>query len=68
MQKSIQSLTKENKATVNRVSNAEKCISTLEDENNTVSLRVKKLQKEIETLHNQEDDLGVGGVRETTYV
>ena len=57
MQKSIQSLTKENKATVNRVSNAEKCISTLEDENNTVSLRVKKLQKEIETLHNQEDDL-----------
>ncbi len=57
MQKSIQSLTKENKATVNRVSNAEKRISALEDENNAASPRVEKLQKEIEILHNQVDDL-----------
>ncbi|KAL7372165.1 hypothetical protein ABVT39_011272 [Epinephelus coioides] len=37
MEKSIQSLTKENKATVNRVSNAEKRINALEEESNTVT-------------------------------
>lgn len=57
MQKSIQSLTKENKATVNRVSNTEKHISALEDENNAASPKVEKLCKEIEILHNQVDDL-----------
>lgn len=57
MQKSIQSLTKENKATVNRVSNAEKRISALEDENNAASPKVEKLRKETEILHNQVDDL-----------
>lgn len=57
VQRSIQSLTKENKSTVNRVSNAEGRIGALEDANGTVSPRVAKLERDIDSLHNQVDDL-----------
>lgn len=57
MQKSIQTLTKDNKATVNRMSIAETRISALEDTENATALQVTRLQKEVATLQNQVDDL-----------
>ncbi len=57
LQKSIQTMNKEMKAAINRISNAEKRISALEDRASTNAETVKQLSKEVKLLHERVTDL-----------
>ncbi|KAK1893241.1 LINE-1 retrotransposable element ORF1 protein [Dissostichus eleginoides] len=63
LQKTIQTMNKDTKAALNRISNAKKRISTLEDQASTDGATVKQLSKDVKLLRERVIDLESRGRR-----
>ena len=63
LQKTIQTMNKDTKAALNRISNTEKRISTLEDQASTDGVTVKQLSKDVKLLRKRVIDLESRGRR-----